>query len=120
MLTIYPFRTLLNQLTSSIFWCLLFYDVLAIPLTLMYYVLPPLDSILLCRIPQALVTFIAQQGIMLADAVVIVRYFFIFHLKNPTAIQDDFWKVNELLFKNYLSKYFPRQCLIESPEHCQR
>ncbi len=31
------------------------------------------------------------QGLMLLDAMIIVRYSFIFHLKNPTSAQDDFW-----------------------------
>jgi hypothetical protein len=24
---------------------------------------------------------------------ILVRYIFLFHLKNPTALQDDFWKL---------------------------
>ena len=35
-----------------------------------------------------------MQGMLLMDAIIIVKYIFIFYMKNPTAVQEDFWKVN--------------------------
>jgi hypothetical protein len=33
------------------------------------------------------------QLVMLFNAIVIVKYIFRFHMKNPTVLQDDFWRV---------------------------
>ena len=37
-----------------------------------------------------------QKGLMFVDFILIVRYLFTFHSKNPTAVQEDFW----VLFMN--------------------
>lgn len=34
-----------------------------------------------------------MHEMILSNAIVVVRYIFIFHLKNPTAVQDDFWNI---------------------------
>ena len=87
-------RTLINQLYSSVFWCVLLYDVIVIPMILVYYMAAPVESMLFCKLPQLVALCVVQQGILLFDAIVVVKYFFIFLLKNPTAVQDDFWKVS--------------------------
>ncbi len=51
--------------------------------------------------------------IILTDIVLIVQYIFVFHSKNPTAVQDDFWTLfinlwacsKFLLNKTYLHTY---------------
>jgi len=35
-----------------------------------------------------------MQGFLLFDAIIVVKYIFIFYMRNPTAVQDDFWKVS--------------------------
>jgi hypothetical protein len=34
-----------------------------------------------------------MQGLLYLDAIIIARYTFLFHVKNPTALQDDFWRL---------------------------
>jgi hypothetical protein len=34
-----------------------------------------------------------MQGLLYIDATIIIRYIFIFCMKNPTALQDDFWRL---------------------------
>ena len=34
-----------------------------------------------------------MQGLLYIDATILIRYMFIFCMKNPTALQDDFWRL---------------------------
>jgi hypothetical protein len=52
-----------------------------------------LESTLLCHLDTILRNVVPMIALLLLDAIIIVRYIFIFHLKNPTALQDDFWKL---------------------------
>ncbi len=46
---------------------------------------------LLCQLDYLLKNIGVQKGLIFVDFILILRYFFTFHSKNPTAIQDDFW-----------------------------
>jgi hypothetical protein len=50
----------------------------------------------LCQLDYLLKNVIMQKGLMFVDFILIVRYLFTFHSKNPTAVQEDFW----VLFMN--------------------
>ena len=45
----------------------------------------------LCQLDYLLKNVIIQKGLMFVDFILIVRYLFTFHSKNPTAVQEDFW-----------------------------
>ena len=45
----------------------------------------------LCQFEYLVKNIPVQYIILMMNFVVIVRYIFTFHSKNPTAIQDDFW-----------------------------
>jgi len=46
-----------------------------------------------CRVSHVIGCTVCLHWTLLHDAIILVKYFFIFHLKNPTAVQDDFWKI---------------------------
>ena len=85
-------RTLINQLVASTFWygiiCIFF---IQIPITIRYLV--SCFPEFLCACDSILRNVIYMQIFFLLDAVLLCRYTFIFHLKNPTAFQEDFWKL---------------------------
>jgi len=86
-------RTLINQLVSSVMWCGLFWNVVIQPTAFIRYIIGPIDSTLLCGIDTVLRNTVCMHTLLLFDSIIIVRYLFLFHLKNPTALQDAFWKV---------------------------
>ena len=85
------YRTLTNQMVSSVMWNALAYNLVVSPLTLLFYIISPINSKIICRIYHISFSVITFRPILLLDAMVLIRYLFIFHLKNPTAVQDDFW-----------------------------
>ncbi len=87
------YRTLINQMVSSMMWNALAYNLIMTPLTLIFYIMSPINSPVVCRMYFMVNTVICYHMIFLLDAMIIIKYMFIFHLKNPTAVQDDFWKL---------------------------
>ena len=85
-------RTLINQLVSSLMWCGIVWNVVIQPIALIRYIIGPINSILLCGIETTLRNVICLHALLLLDSSIIVSYLFLGHLKNPTAVQDDFWK----------------------------
>jgi len=83
-------RTLINQILSTNLFRILIWNCTVQLLTFVRYVYGPLPS-LWCYVMLVLRSSFMLQGLMLLDAMIIVRYSFIFHLKNPTSAQDDFW-----------------------------
>jgi hypothetical protein len=63
------------------------------PWSMTIYMFAPFKSELYCQINYMVTTCVMYQIILLLDAIIIVKYVFIFHMKNPTALQDDFWKI---------------------------
>ena len=47
----------------------------------------------ICFIDTVIRNVFVMQGLMYLDAIIIARYVFLFHVKNPTALQDDFWRL---------------------------
>ena len=47
----------------------------------------------LCHVNSILRNALPMHGLQLLDAILIVKYVFLFRMKNPTALQDDFWKM---------------------------
>jgi hypothetical protein len=87
------YRTLINQIVSSVHWIVLIYNITMPLLTTIIHLNSPTNSPLICEAYFFAVTFISLYTTLLADAMLVVKYLFVFHLKNPTAIQDDFWKI---------------------------
>jgi len=85
-------RTLINQLVSSLMWCAVFWNVVMQPVTFIRYTIGPIDSIIFCGIETVLRNVLCMHALLLFDSIILVQYLFLFHLKNPTAVQDDFWK----------------------------
>ena len=84
-------RTLINQLVSSMIWYgILWMITLQIP-NVIRYLTGPFPAFL-CHLDIILRNSFIMQGLFYLDSMIMVRYVFIFHLKNPTALQDDFWK----------------------------
>ena len=85
-----PYRILLNQLVTSIAYLGITYNLSVHLIHIVLYAWGPLHPSIcyLSLILQGTFTF---QLCLLMNAVMIVRYLFTFHIKNPTAVQHDFW-----------------------------
>ena len=86
-------RTLINQLVSGLMWAGVVWNLVMQPLTFIRYLVGFIDSQIICGLDAILRNSISMFGILLFDWIIIVRYLFLFYLKNPTALQDDFWKL---------------------------
>ena len=85
-------RTLINQLMASTVWTGIIWN-LTVQQFDFYRSLFGSLPVLLCRINSILRNALPMHGLLLMDAIMIVKYFFLFQMKNPTAVQDDFWKL---------------------------
>lgn len=85
-------RTLINQLVSSLMWCILIWFAFIQPETFFIFAFGPLKVSELCTIHTYARNAVIIQGLLILNSIVLSRYIFIFHLKNPTMLQDDFWK----------------------------
>ncbi len=81
--------TLINLLMSKICLSCLEYLVLTFMDPFRYLFGPMPMSICYLRTSFGVATF--QQILMLSTAIVLIKYLFIFHLKNPLAIDEGFW-----------------------------
>lgn len=80
----------MNQLVSKLIWYILsFLMFVQIPFIFLYSSghLPEL----VCHVEAILAPTIMIGFLGILDSISVVRYLFIFHMKNPTANQDDFW-----------------------------
>ena len=70
-----------------------------------------------CHLHVFVSSTIMMHAMLLLDAVIVVKYIFIFFMKNPTAIQEDFWKVITSVGDDLLNfgreLFYPRQSLKE-------
>jgi len=86
----YRYRTLINQLLTKLALIVLSSNILSqLPNTLIYIV-GPLPWYI-CYPQMILFPMLTGASILLTNAITVVRYLFIFCVKNPTSIQDDFW-----------------------------
>ena len=90
-------RTVLNKLVSSICWASICYAIFCqIPL-LIRYCKGPLP-LWMCYLHIIVSNTITIQLMLFCDAITLLRYLFIFCLKNPSGFCDDFWT-------SYLNKW---------------
>jgi hypothetical protein len=83
-------RTILNLLFSlSNYLIIFFLWFIQIPETLRYIVGPL--PFFICYGQQILRNFFVISMMLFADVIIVIRYAFIFWLKNPAAFHDDFW-----------------------------
>jgi hypothetical protein len=82
-------RTLTNKLLTSICWTLM-YGAFICSWDIVRYLFGPLAK-LICLFLVIAKNSIKTQTVLFLDAIVITRYVFIFWLKNPGRIDDDFW-----------------------------
>jgi len=86
----YRYRTLINQLLTKLAKIVLFANILVQLPTTLLYIFGPLPWYI-CY-PQAILSPILTAAlVLLTNAITVVRYLFIFCVKNPTSVQDDFW-----------------------------
>ena len=86
-------RTLINHMLASLMACGIFWNLVMQPLTFLRYIVGPVDSAFICAFDTVLRNSICMHALFLFDSIIIVRYIFMFHLKNPTALQDHFWNL---------------------------
>jgi len=53
----------------------------------------PVNNEVYCFLIYIVVHGTCMHLLLIGNAIILVKYIFIFHLKNPTAIQDDFWNI---------------------------
>ena len=85
-------RTVLNKLAASICWCAILIEILVQIPEWIRYCFGPLSSFF-CYLHLVIKNTLAIQLMLLFDAISILRYIFIFWLKNPYSFCDDFWTV---------------------------
>jgi hypothetical protein len=84
-------RTLINQLMASTVWSATIWNLIVQPLAIYRTAVGPIKSEIVCRMNSVLRNSLPMHGILLLDATMVVKFAFSFHMKNPTAVQDDFW-----------------------------
>ena len=85
------YRTLINQLLSVLIYATIFMTVVLHSLKLYHYTVGYMHWFF-CFVDVFLKPISAMLNFLLLDAMCLIRYIFIFHLKNPNGMQDDFWK----------------------------
>ena len=85
-------RTVLNKLAGSVCWYTILLHVLIQIPELIRYCLGPLPSPF-CYFHSVIKYVIAIQLMLIFDTISILRFIFIFWLKNPYRFSDDFWTV---------------------------
>jgi hypothetical protein len=83
-------RTLINKFASSGCWCAIEYFIFAQTLDNIRYIYGPLSKSL-CFFIRVVKSTIFFQMFLYLDLIVLSRYLYIFHLKNPAGFADDFW-----------------------------
>ena len=84
-----PSYTLVNLLMSKVcFFCLTFLIITLLDQFRYIYGQVPLS---ICHAKTSLGAAVIQQITLLSTAIVVTKYLFIFHLKNPLAIEEGFW-----------------------------
>ncbi len=83
-------RIFINKVVSSVCWSILAYCVFIQMSEIVFYFGHPLPE-LFCFFYLALKNALVFQLVLFLDAIGIVRYIFIFWMKNPLSFHDDFW-----------------------------
>ena len=83
-------RTLLNMLVNMNCWTCIAFLILGQAPIIFIYTFGPLPQIF-CYIHTVVRQSIICSILMYIDAIIVIRYVYIFKLKNPAAFRDDFW-----------------------------
>jgi hypothetical protein len=86
------YRTLINKLVASI----IFYVVLWLLLTdvsaIVFVAAGPMGSVY-CKLDIIAVNVIAMQAMSCLNGIMVAKYIFVFWIKNPLAVQEDFFAI---------------------------
>ena len=83
-------RTLINRLIGVEFFAACVWNLTVQMFSLIRYLTGPFPNIL-CQLEYLMKNILTLFFILMVDFVLIVRYIMVFKLKNPTAVQDEFW-----------------------------
>jgi hypothetical protein len=83
-------RTLINKFVSSTCWSGIGLITFALSLNLIRFTFGPLPKPV-CWIKSLIVSASLANILVFIDAIILARFVFIFVLKNPAALHDDFW-----------------------------
>ena len=86
-------KTLINQFISDIMCMGIVWNMVMQPITFYRYLVGPPHSYFLCGLDSVLRNGLTMHGLLLFDAIIIARFVFVYVIKNPTALQDDFWNL---------------------------
>jgi hypothetical protein len=82
-------RTLANKLLTSICWTLIL-GLFICSSDIVRYIFGPLPKAF-CFVLVIAKNSVKTQTVLLYDAIIVTKYVFIFWLKNPAGVDDDFW-----------------------------
>jgi len=85
-------RTLINKLVASLCWNLIYLYTLCQPIEIVSYVIGKLPQSV-CFANVVLKNASKTQSLLLFDSSVLVQYLLIFWIKNPAAVNDEFWSL---------------------------
>ena len=85
-------RTLINKLVASICWRMIFWILMCQSLDIWRYSFGPLP-IWICTLHVIAKSSMRVQFLFLFDAIQLTKYIFVFHLKNPSAVTEEFWSM---------------------------
>lgn len=83
-------KTLINQLIYYMMMNCFFGNIIFQSSNIILYLSGPLSKEFCYQLTMSFPTF-TNEFLLLTDAVSITRYVFVFYLKNPTVLQEDFW-----------------------------
>jgi hypothetical protein len=111
-------RVVINNIIGSTVWTIIIYFMTVQPLEIFRYLFGPLPESF-CFFFNVLKDTLTLQMNLLFDCVIVIRYLFIFKLKNPGAFYDGFWTAFVLawisgfcLITQWLVHYLPGQQLL--------
>ena len=96
-------RTLVNKIVSMLCWNGMFSMLFGFWEDVASYFCGP-QTKLQCLFFQMLRNVIKSNSLFFLEAIVISKYIFIFWLKNPTSVNDDYWYVNTKTIFRFLNK----------------
>jgi len=83
-------RTLINRLVSSVCWTFIQYVAIVLVVDIIRHLLGPLPNAL-CFAQVILRSSASSDLLLFYDAIISIRFVYIFVLKNPAAFHDEFW-----------------------------
>ncbi len=86
-------RTLINCLVSSDLWVQIAWNVLVQPWTLFRYIFGPINISIICTLDVLIRNATLVYMNIIQNAIFIIQYVCLFHVKNPTALHEGFWQI---------------------------